>query len=217
MLSRLPTASQSRFLRSTDIRIIEGDTIEVRGLTANIRLVGFNTPETWKPACTAERQLGERATARLGQLVRNAASIEFERMTCACRPGTWDTRSLSKVWPHQFVLHVRNPGAGDSDSHWTLPTDLYIRLRTGLQSVGRGGSFYSCDEAERPKPFPISIHGNEGDCKVAAQIWVTPFLLMHVDRTGAARPCPPLRSGKHKYGFHARGARTLRICACSRS
>jgi len=87
----VPTASRTRSLRAGDIRIIDGDTIDVRGMTANVRLVGFNTPETWKPTCSAERQLGERATARLGQLVRDAASIEFERVACSCRPGTEGT------------------------------------------------------------------------------------------------------------------------------
>jgi hypothetical protein len=32
------------------------------------------------------------------------------------------------------------------------------------------------------------------------------FLLIDVDRTGSDRPCPTLRFGKHKYGFHAYGA-----------
>ena len=84
-------ASQDRSLRVSDVRIIDGDTIDVRGLTANVRLVGFNAPETWRPSCTAERDVGERATARLGQLVRGAASIEFERVACSCRPGTEGT------------------------------------------------------------------------------------------------------------------------------
>lgn len=84
-------ASQDRSLRVSDVRIIDGDTIDIRGLPANVRLVGFNAPETWRPSCTAERQVGERATARLGQLVRGAASIEFERVACSCRPGTEGT------------------------------------------------------------------------------------------------------------------------------
>ena len=78
-------------LRSSDVRIIDGDTVNIRGITPNVRLVGFNAPETWRPSCTAERQVGERATARLNQLVRNAASIEFERVACSCRPGTEGT------------------------------------------------------------------------------------------------------------------------------
>ena len=83
--------SPDRSLRASDVRVIDGDTINVRGITPNVRLVGFNTPETWRPSCTAERQVGERATARLSQLVRNAASIEFERVACSCRPGTEGT------------------------------------------------------------------------------------------------------------------------------
>ena len=85
------SAAPDRSIRASDIRIIDGDTIDVRGMTANVRLVGFNTPETWRPSCAAERQLGERATMRLGQLVRGAASIEFERVACSCRPGTEGT------------------------------------------------------------------------------------------------------------------------------
>jgi endonuclease YncB( thermonuclease family) len=85
-----PTA-QDRTLRSSDVRIIDGDTVDIRGLPANVRLVGFNAPETWRPSCAAERQVGERATVRLSQLVRNAASIEFERVACSCRPGTEGT------------------------------------------------------------------------------------------------------------------------------
>lgn len=82
---------QDRGLRSSDVRIIDGDTVDIRGMTANVRLVGFNAPETWKPSCTAERRVGERATARLRQLVRGATSIEFERVACSCRPGTEGT------------------------------------------------------------------------------------------------------------------------------
>ncbi len=83
--------TQNRGLQASDVRIIDGDTVNIRGITPNVRLVGFNAPETWRPSCTAERQVGERATARLSQLVRNAASIEFERVACSCRPGTEGT------------------------------------------------------------------------------------------------------------------------------
>lgn len=83
--------SQKRSLRASDVRIIDGDTVDIRGMTAIIRLVGFNAPETWRPSCTVERQVGERATARLGQLVRGATSIEFERVACSCQPGTEGT------------------------------------------------------------------------------------------------------------------------------
>lgn len=84
-------AAQDRRLRANDVRIIDGDTVDIRGMTANVRLVGFNAPETWRPSCSEERQVGERATARLSQLVSGAATIEFRRLACACRPGTKGT------------------------------------------------------------------------------------------------------------------------------
>ena len=88
------TYSYSEFqtLRARDVRIIDGDTISVPGLSANVRLVGFNTPETYRAKCTAERKLGDKATARLRQLVSSAASVQVRRVACACKPGTEGTR-----------------------------------------------------------------------------------------------------------------------------
>ena len=70
------------------ITIVDGYTIRVGGRPT--RLVGFNTPETFEPACNAERQLGARATARLRELVANN-TLEFAPVQCACRPGTEGT------------------------------------------------------------------------------------------------------------------------------
>lgn len=84
-----------RTLRASDIRVIDGDTVDIRGQTANVRLVGFNAPETGSPKCSAERDAGLRATVRLRGLIQNAQSIEFERVACACRPGTKGTRQCN--------------------------------------------------------------------------------------------------------------------------
>ncbi len=83
--------SNMRSLSAASIRVIDGDTVDISGQTANVRLVGFNTPEVWSPQCSAELEPGRRATARLNALVRNARSIEFERVACACQPGTEGT------------------------------------------------------------------------------------------------------------------------------
>ena len=86
-----PSPSAGRVLRASDVRVIDGDTVDIRGQDANVRLVGFNAPETWRPSCNAELEVGQRATARLDQLVREAGAIEFRRVSCSCRPGTEGT------------------------------------------------------------------------------------------------------------------------------
>ncbi|WP_423212724.1 SH3 domain-containing protein [Pseudaestuariivita atlantica] len=184
--------SQDRSLRASDVRIIDGDTIDVRGLRANVRLVGFNAPETWRPSCTVEREIGERATARLGQLVRGATSIEFERVACSCRPGTEGTdqcnfgrfcgsaarcsltvrtsaaRSLLKVWPCRTdvdapaVPRALNPGADSRRAHPTQTTDLPLRRNADPPHRERDGSLSRCIGSERTGPSSVTIDGFDG-------------------------------------------------------
>lgn len=47
--------------------VVDGDTFWYRG--AKIRLADINAPETGTPSCAAEARLGNRATARLTQLL----------------------------------------------------------------------------------------------------------------------------------------------------
>jgi endonuclease YncB( thermonuclease family) len=63
----------------TDIQIIDGDTIHIHSKQPNIRLVGFNAPETRNATCQAEADLGARATRRLRDLVKlgNSTSATF--------------------------------------------------------------------------------------------------------------------------------------------
>lgn len=82
-------------LRASDIRVIDGDTIAISGERANTRLVGFNTPELSSAACSAEQALGRKATSRLTELINSASSLQFERVTCSCRPGTQGTKSCN--------------------------------------------------------------------------------------------------------------------------
>lgn len=80
-----------RTVRAGDIRVIDGDTVAISEQRARVRLVGFNTPETRAPSCAAELEIGRRATARLNALIREAQSVEFVRVACACWPGTEGT------------------------------------------------------------------------------------------------------------------------------
>ena len=76
---------------STDVRVVEGDTIALSGLRQHVRLVGFNAPETRNAGCEAEAQLGQRAKQRLQALV-DAGSLELTFIACSCPPGTEGTQ-----------------------------------------------------------------------------------------------------------------------------
>jgi endonuclease YncB( thermonuclease family) len=76
------------------IRVIDGDTIRIFHSAPNVRLVGFNAPETRRAACPAERALGGKATRRLREIVRTQP-LDFVYVDCSCRPGTEDTMACN--------------------------------------------------------------------------------------------------------------------------
>lgn len=79
-------------LRSHQVRVIDGDTIRLNDAKPDVRLVGFNVPETRRAMCEQERELGGKATRRLRDPVSSSVSkLEFERVQCSCRPGTEGT------------------------------------------------------------------------------------------------------------------------------
>jgi hypothetical protein len=76
--------SESVGSASGGFSITDGDTIKMNGERKGTRLVGFNTPETYKPLCQQELALGKKATRRLEELVRTASLVEVEKVACAC-------------------------------------------------------------------------------------------------------------------------------------
>ncbi len=73
------------------ISVVDGDTIRVTGEREAVRLVGFNTPETERAECAAERIAGNAAARRLRQIVASGGlNLIFVR--CACAPGTEGTQ-----------------------------------------------------------------------------------------------------------------------------
>lgn len=77
-------------IQSGDVTVLDADTVRVHHKRPDVRLTGFNAPETRRAACPAERELGDRATRRLRELVRGG-NLDFEFVPCACRPGTEGT------------------------------------------------------------------------------------------------------------------------------
>jgi len=73
----------------SEIRVSDGDTVFARGKV--YRLVGFNTPETFKARCAEERALGVKADKRLRQLV-DGGGLDLTEVRCSCQPGTEGTR-----------------------------------------------------------------------------------------------------------------------------
>ena len=65
----------------TVARVVDGDTLDMAcpGQGAfRARLVGFDTPEVYSPACAAEYALGSEASRRMRALVHGATTIHAE-------------------------------------------------------------------------------------------------------------------------------------------
>ena len=74
-----------------DLQVVDADTIQTYRQRPNVRLVGFNAPETRNAACQAEADLGAKATQRLRELVK-LGNLDFAYVRCSC-PDT--TRSCN--------------------------------------------------------------------------------------------------------------------------
>ena len=79
----LATPAVAEPIDPADVTVIDGDTIAVYHMQPNVRLVGFNAPESSNAACEAERQLGVRASQRLRELV-HAGHLDFVYVECSC-------------------------------------------------------------------------------------------------------------------------------------
>ena len=86
VLAALPAAAQPKPIA------IDGDTLTtVDG--EDIRLVGFDAPETLEPNCAQERALGYQAMGRLQNLI-NRRTVRIERLSAPDKYG----RTLAKLY-----------------------------------------------------------------------------------------------------------------------
>jgi endonuclease YncB( thermonuclease family) len=65
----------TKVLSAFEVFAVDGDTIDHGD--DRYRLVGFDTPETYRPQCDAERALGLKAKARLTELIETAGQIKL--------------------------------------------------------------------------------------------------------------------------------------------
>jgi endonuclease YncB( thermonuclease family) len=82
--------AQTEPIDPSDINVLDGDTITVFKMQPNVRLVGFNAPETDRAVCPIERELGLKARDRLRALV-GAGNLTFEYVDCSCPAKTQGT------------------------------------------------------------------------------------------------------------------------------
>jgi endonuclease YncB( thermonuclease family) len=81
-------------IASPRVQVLDGDTIRVDGRRPDVRLVGFNAPETTRAQCEAERDLGEVAARRVRELVAGGG-LDLQFVACSCAPGTEGTPSCN--------------------------------------------------------------------------------------------------------------------------
>ena len=65
----------TKILSAFEVVTVDGDTIDHGD--DRYRLVGFDTPETYRPQCAAEKALGLKAKARLSELIETAGQIKL--------------------------------------------------------------------------------------------------------------------------------------------
>lgn len=86
-----PEAYAAEPISADQVRVLDGDTVRLHHKKPDVRLVGFNAPETRRAKCDAERELGDKATRRVRDLVRDQP-LEFERVACSCPAGKEGTQ-----------------------------------------------------------------------------------------------------------------------------
>src|SRR6516225_12404413 len=110
----LSTSAFAEPILSNQTVVLDGDTIRIHDKYPNVRLVGFNTPETHNASCPAEAELGARATRRLRELVR-AGGLDFESVRCSCPEGTQGTFVCNYVSHMRDTTDDRTRRRSDSD------------------------------------------------------------------------------------------------------
>lgn len=127
------SSKSSQVYRSArDFSITDGDTVQIHGMRKGTRLVGFNTPETYKPQCSQELALGHQATDRLKSLVQSSNTVELRLVRCACPSGTQGTDACN-FGRSCGVLRVDGHDVGDI----LIAEGLAVRFQCGATSCPR--------------------------------------------------------------------------------
>jgi endonuclease YncB( thermonuclease family) len=94
MYALKPKPGAPQALSSTQVQVVDGDTIRLQGQQNDVRLLGFDSPQTARARCDVERERGYTTMRRLRALVESA-NLELQPAACACPPNTEGTDSCN--------------------------------------------------------------------------------------------------------------------------
>lgn len=72
----------------------DGDTISFKDKRPNVRLVGCDTPESYRGQCDAERRLAKQAKSYLQKII-NTGNAQLQYVRCSCKPGEEGTQKCN--------------------------------------------------------------------------------------------------------------------------
>ena len=107
LISGFSQPQPKRTLATQEMKVIDGDSVKVMG--ENVRLVGFNTPEIFRPNCPYEKRIGQEAKVMLqGILDRSETTyLHFERRSDGRLKRDKYRRPLAVLYADgQDVAHV---------------------------------------------------------------------------------------------------------------
>jgi endonuclease YncB( thermonuclease family) len=152
-----------------NVRVIDGDTISIAGVPQNVRLVGFNAPETSEPQCSLEGGLGKAATDKLKQLVA-ADDLDFAYVRCACPLGTAGTSDCN------FGRACGSLRVGGEDVGEILVAEgLAVPFACGWTSCPSLPRPW-CGEVATPASAPVPLVGGgqtSGNCVIKGNVSIT--------------------------------------------
>ena len=189
-----PSAPSSRRTVAQVVRVIDGDTIEVRieDRTYKVRYIGMDTPETKHPQKPVE-WMGEEAAVENEKLV-GGRSVELEKdVSETDRYG----RLLRYVWVGDMMVNAELVRLGYAQASSYPPDVRYAELFRELQREAR--------EAQRGLWGPKPVVGVVGTRVVVATV-------TEVEGQGSGCDCSCNRYNCKDFGSHADAQGCYELC-----
>ena len=171
-LAGFPGPANAEPIEAERIHVLDGDTIRVDGLQPDVRLVGFNAPETIRAQCEPERLLGEVAARRLRKLVAGGGlDLRYDPMLVLAgnaRDADLQLRAELRGAQSRRAGRGRNPHCGTPRGAvplWRnpLPADAAAVVWVNLTArvAARPGHAASSGEKQCPDRHRLSTGGSD--------------------------------------------------------